>query len=121
MTDQERVFNLRERYLRDPIPTRLGNLASSLARLASSAALPARRATATYLLLETESFIEWTGPMVAPAIQPELADMQVELARWRLRYESLPAQQIDCAAVAELARHSSQRVLQWSGLLEQEP
>lgn len=118
MTDRERLQAKKERYLSDKITTRLGNLASSLARLATYVSRRSPREAVLHLLREAEYFIDWTGPQVAPEIQSDLAEMQVELARWRLRCDRSPSNEIDREAVASFARDSSQRVLQWSGLLE---
>ena len=47
---------LRERYLRDPLPIRLGNLASSLARIASCSENPKNHEVVTSVLEESKYF-----------------------------------------------------------------
>ena len=55
------VRSIRDRYLKDAIPTRLGGLAANLARVSSFAKNPGNR-DAVYLLLdESKWFIEWTA------------------------------------------------------------
>ena len=111
----------RERYMRDPCPIRLGNLASSLARVSSFAALPTRAATIPQLLDECKWFIEWTGPEVAPDIQPDLVRMQVDLALWQLRWERGEPTEDLRNELAREARAYSDLVLRWSGLLDDGP
>src|SRR5437762_10797329 len=80
------VQNQRERFMSDPVPVRLGNLASTLARVASCAAHPERHDLVYRLLTEAQYFIECTGPDADPAVQPDLVELQLELAFWRLRW-----------------------------------
>src|SRR5262249_43852711 len=95
------VERQRERFMRDPVPGRLGNLASTLARVATCAAQPAAAGRVPRLLLEAEYFIDCTGPDVDPAIQPELVRLQLELARWRRRWETAPQPLIGADLAAE--------------------
>ncbi len=111
------VQEQRGRFMQDPVAVRLGNLASTLARAAACAGHPARRDLVYRLLTEAQYFIDCTGPEADPAIQPELVDLQLQLARLRRRWQADP----DPGAASELARQSrqySQQVLEWSGLLE---
>jgi hypothetical protein len=115
----EHPYGTRERktrYLRDPVPIRLGNLASTLARISAYAARPDGRATVQNMLAEAVHFIEWTGPDVEDDHQSELARMQVELARWRLRWPIIEAA-AQGEALSARARALSDKVLEWSGLL----
>ena len=109
---------LRSRFLNDPPPVRLGNLASSLARVSSCASRPAQHATVLTLLDECKHFIEWAGPEAEPDIQPELVRLQVELALWQLRWRRLQSGDSAARDLASTAREAADRVLGWSGLLD---
>lgn len=107
-----------ERYLRDPLPVRLGNLASNLTRIASCSQRPSQLETVLSMLDESKHFIEWTGPEAAVEVQPELARLQVELARWQLRKDALLSDPLACVELSQAARDRAEQVLKWSGLLE---
>jgi len=102
------------RYLHDAMPTRLGNLASNLARIAACAER-GRNSTLPPLLRETQWFIEWTGPELALSQQMELVQLQIELARWQLRCRA-GADGIDYNGLAQIARTAGTQALAWSGL-----
>lgn len=51
---------IRECYLRDELPTRLGGLAANLARIKSFSSHPADRELVESLLEESKFFIEWS-------------------------------------------------------------
>ena len=108
---------IRERFLRDAVPVRLGNLASNLSRLASCARRPAQWETVLTLLSESERFIEWTGPEAADALQPELVRVQVELAWWGLRWPKVHADVPEQERLATQARSRADFILEQSGLL----
>ena len=77
---------IRVRYLRDPLPIRLGGLAADLARIASFAANPKNRDAVASLLEESKYFAEWTAPDAPPDIQAVLAEVQISLALWQRRW-----------------------------------
>ena len=52
---------IRERYLRDDLPVRLGGLAANLSRIKSFAAHDASRDAIESLIAESKFFIEWTA------------------------------------------------------------
>ena len=103
---------LRERYLRDPLPIRLGGLAADLARIASFAQNPLNRDAVTSLLEESKYFAEWTAPDAPIDIQAALAEVQTSLARWQRRWlAGTPAPQMQ-----EQAQRWSDQLLALSGL-----
>ncbi len=53
--------SVKTRYLRDPIPVRLGGLAADLARIGSTSANPNNGRVVQLLLEEARRFIEWTA------------------------------------------------------------
>ena len=77
---------IRQRFLRDPLPIRLGNLASDLARVASWSDNPANRAVVASVLEESKWFAEWATPEAPLETQALLAELQVMLAVWERRW-----------------------------------
>ena len=73
---------VKARYLRDPIPVRLGGLAADLARVGSAAANPANGQAVQVLLEEARRFIEWTAADLDVDVAGELMDLQLSLTLW---------------------------------------
>ena len=107
----------RVRFLRDPRPVRLGNLASTLARVSTCAGSASGHVTVQNALAEAIHFIEWMGPEAEPANQPNLVEIQVELAQWRILWPNLQDDS-RCCELGRRARELSDLVRGWSGLLE---
>lgn len=110
---------IRERYLRDELPVRLGELAANLARVKSFSGNPRNRDVVATLLEESKCFIEWTARDARPDVQAELVELQIKLARWEQAWARIWADPSQRAAVAEQAGRWSQRVLEMPGLLHQ--
>jgi len=70
------------RYLRDPIPVRLGGLAADLARIGSASASAANGEAVHVLLEEARRFIEWTAAELDVDVAGELVDLQLSLTLW---------------------------------------
>ncbi|MGH9853892.1 MAG: hypothetical protein ACREBD_28955 [Blastocatellia bacterium] len=107
----------RERYLRDPLPVRLGNLASNLARIGSFSNHPTMGEAAGKALDESLFFIEWTAADASLPQQAELIELRQLLARWRPEWAEIwndPGRRSETAAQAGVW---SQRILESSGLL----
>jgi len=109
---------LRDRYLRDPLPVRLGGLAANLARVRSFSDNPAHGDVVARLLEESAWFIEWSAPDAPVETQEALVDCQRELARWRLSWSHVWADSKRRAEVAERAGAWSQQLLNLSGLVQ---
>lgn len=109
---------LRERYLRDSLPVRVGGLAANLARVRSFSDNPAHLEIVARLLEESAWFIEWVAPDAPVETQVALLDCQRALARWRLRWAEIWADPRRRAEVAERAEVWSQRLLDLSGLVQ---
>lgn len=102
---------IRERYLRDPLPVRLGGLAADLARIASFSENPRNHAAVASLLEEGAYFAEWAAPDAPPEVQEVLADVQLHLAIWRRHWlDGRP----DSSMPAEAERWSD-RLMELSG------
>jgi len=108
---------IRERYLRDPLPIRLGGLAADLARVQSFSDNSNLRDAVEGLLEESRFFIEWAAPEAELEKQVALVELQRQLTRWQHSWPHIWADPAHRAAVAEQAGVWSERVLGMSGLL----
>ena len=104
---------MRQRYLRDPEPVRMGNLASDLLRLSSWV----RGRWKDDRIVDLMNQIAWMLEQNPEFASEELADMQREICHWRRIWPVEPAR----ALLAFRARKMSDRILELSGLLEPEP
>ncbi|MDZ7399045.1 MAG: hypothetical protein ONB37_02655 [candidate division KSB1 bacterium] len=109
---------IRERYLRDKLPIRLGGLAANLSRIKSFAANEANREAVLGLIEESKFFIEWTAAEAEIEKAAELIALQVELARWQRNWENIWSDTEQRQQVAEQSRRWSEKVLEISGLFE---
>jgi hypothetical protein len=111
------MAEVRERYLRDELPTRLGGIAANLARVSTFSRNPGNKEAVNRLLDESKFFIEWTAGEATVETAAELVELQVQLARWQRRWDEIWEDAPWRMEVAESARGWSNRVLQASGLL----
>ncbi len=109
---------IRERYLRDELPVRLGGLAANLARVISFSRNPINREVVNGLLGESKLFIEWTAGEAEVDVGAQLVELQVQLALWQLDWDRIWPDQGQRARVAEECRSWSDRILELSGLLK---
>ena len=104
---------LRERYLRDPLPIRLGNLASDLARIASCSENPKNHEVVMSVLEESKYFAEWAAAEAPPETQAILAEVQLQLALWHRRWLQGHPEPL----MQHEVRRWSDQLLEHSGLL----
>jgi hypothetical protein len=104
----------RQRYQQDSPPVQIGGLASNLSRIAWFAqrqdlqhALPVFR--------ESKYFTEWAAASCPREQQGDLAELQLQLARWERGW----GRQFRASEIAEEAQRWSTRLLQSAGLLSQ--
>lgn len=109
---------VQERYLRDPLPIRLGGLAANLARVNSFSGHHDHEETVRSLLTESKFFIEWTAADASLPQQIELLELQRMLARWGLAWDEIWNDSERRNLIAAQARQWSNRVLELSGLLQ---
>ena len=112
---------IRERYLRDKFPVRLGGLAANLSRIKSFAAHDASREAVESLIAESKFFIEWTAAEAEVNTAAELVELQIQLARWQYNWARIWDDQAQRRNVAEQSAAWSQRVLEMSGLVSRLP
>lgn len=108
---------IRTRYLRDALPIRLGGLAANLARIKSASTHQANVDAVSSMIDESKYFIEWTAAEAEAEVAAELVQLQLQLARWQRKWPSIWADATQRLAMAETAKHWSERVLDLSGLL----
>lgn len=104
--------SIRQRYVRDPLPIRLGGLAADLARIASFAENPQNRDAVASLLEEGKYFAEWAAPDAPLDVQECLAQTQIRLAVWHRQWVSGHPD----ARMREQAQRWSDQLLALSGL-----
>jgi hypothetical protein len=104
---------MRERFIRDESSVRMGNLASNLLRLNKWIRMRHNDGAIVDLMREIAWLMEWSGDLASA----ELADMQREICRWRRVWPVEQARHI----LSLRAFQMSNRILEWSGLLEQTP
>src|ERR1041385_114866 len=108
---------IRERYMRDPLPVRLGGLAANLSRIKSFSSNEASRETVASLIDESKMFIEWTAAQAETETAAQLVELQVQLARWQLQWQNIWADSSKRSQIAQQSSAWSKQVLELSGLL----
>jgi hypothetical protein len=109
----------KERFLRDPLPVRLGGLAADLARIASSARFTAGAASVSEMLEESQYYIEWTAGETKPDIAGELVDLQRMIVAWRSAWPEAQHSIKQRTLLSVQAKKWSDQVLSYSGILNQ--
>lgn len=109
---------IRERYMRDALPVRLGGLAANLSRIKSFSANEASRETVASLIDESKMFIEWTAAQAEINTAAVMVDVQVQLALWQLRWERILTDPAQRKQIAEQSGIWSKQILELSGLLK---
>ena len=109
---------LKDRYLSDLLPNRLGGLSANLARIKTLTGKAISQNTIEYLIRESKFFIEWTAMDADIDITVELVELQIQLALWQLRWTKIWADQAQRMEVAAQAQIWSDRILERSGLLD---
>lgn len=107
----------RERYLRDPLPARFGNLASNLSRIKSLSNHSTMGEAAGRVVDESIFFIEWTAADASLQQQAELAELRSLLTNWRLEWAEIWNDSEKRTGLAEQAGAWSEKILDRSGLL----
>lgn len=109
---------IRERYMRDPLPVRLGGLAANLSRIKSFSANDNSRETVASLIDESKMFIEWTASQADINTAALMVDVQVQLSLWQLRWHGIWQNEDKRKQLAEKSGLWSKQILEMSGLLK---
>ena len=108
---------IRERYLRDDLPVRLGGLAANLSRIKSFASNEGNKALVESLIEESKHFIEWTAGEAEIETAAQLVELQIELARLQFRLDRVWPDKDQRRQISEKSNAWSQQILKVSGLL----
>ena len=109
---------LRERFLRDPLPRRLGGLAATFGRVSSVARKSSDPTNVARLLEEAKYMIEWTAADAEPEIAAELVTMQTLVNLWLRAWDSASQHKEQRTLLSVQAKHWSDRTLDFSGLAD---
>jgi hypothetical protein len=107
---------MRERFMRDPLPRRLGGLAATLGRVSSVARKSSDPTNVARLMEEAKYMIEWTAAEAEPEIAAELVSMQRLINLWLRAWESAGQHKEQRILLSVQAKHWSDRALDFSGL-----
>jgi len=108
---------IRERYLTDEIPVRLGGLAANLSRIKSFVNNEKNKSLVESLIEESKHFIEWTARETEIDTAAKLVELQVELALWQIKLNQIWPDANQRKQISEKSNAWSQQVLMASGLL----
>jgi hypothetical protein len=109
---------LRERFLRDPLPRRLGGLAATLGRVSSVARKSSDPTNVARLLEEAKYLIEWTAAETEPEVAAELVSMQTQINLWLRAWGHASQHREQRTLLSVQAKYWSDRALDFSGLRE---
>jgi hypothetical protein len=109
---------IRERYMRDPLPVRLGGLAANLSRIKSFSANENSREVVASLIDESKMFIEWTAAQAEINTASVMVEAQIQLALWQIRWERIWTDADERKKIAEQSKVWSNQILELSGLLK---
>ncbi len=110
------IGELKERFSKDPVPVRLGGIASDLARLAGLVRSNANNPSSIEnVLMELKLFTEWVAKDINLSAQETVLSLQRNLADWSL-YGFENAQSND---IEKQAQNWSNTILDISGLLRE--
>ena len=108
---------LRERFLRDPLPRRLGGLAATLGRISSVARKSSDPNNVTRLLEEAKYLIEWTAADAEPEVAAELVSIQRLITLWLKAWTKTNQNREQWILLSVQAKQWSDRAMDFSGLL----
>jgi len=113
----ETIDRLRQRFLKDPLPIRLGNLAATLGRIASSARESSSPSVVADLLDEAKHLIEWTAADTEAETGAELVQLQRLISLWLCAWPKASTERPQRVLLSVEAKGWSDRVLDASGLI----
>jgi hypothetical protein len=116
MNKEERE-KLRERFMRDPLPRRLGGLAATLGRISSSARKSTDPNMVFNLLDEAKHLIEWTATETEPETAAELVRMQTMITLWQRAWEEASQNPKQRLLLSVQAKDWSDKAVDFSGLV----
>lgn len=109
-----------ERFVRDVVPIRLGGVSANLARIHAASMHDEHSELVRNMLKDSEYLIEWTAPDAEVDVAGELVELQVQLAWWHLQWQTIWNDIERRQQVTEQIGKWSERILDLSGLLNDE-
>jgi hypothetical protein len=109
----------REKYMRQPMPRRLGNLASNLNRIATYSDGSFSKESIFELVRESQYFAEWTAEGASLELTQSIVDMQRQLAKWKLHWDEVWQDENRKSQMQKQAKAWSDHIIEHSGLLEE--
>ena len=113
--DKEREDKLRERFLRDPLPRRLGGLAATLGCISSSARNSTDPNVVSNLLDEAKHLIEWTAAEAEPETAAELVRIQIMITLSQRAWDEASQNPQQRLLLSVLAKDWSDKAVDFSG------
>jgi hypothetical protein len=114
----KRYESHQQRFLREAVPLRLGELASALTQVRAAAEHSVRAASALHFIETCLFYVEWTQPETDSALQKELESLRQQLIEWLRAWPLVWDDTIKRDALASNANRWSQKVIEQSGLLD---
>jgi len=114
MKDKEK---LRARFMRDPLPRRLGGLAATLGRISSSARNSSDPVIVSNLLDEAKHLIEWTAAETSPETAVELVQIQTMISLWQRTWQESSQNPKQRVLLSVQAKNWSDKTVEFSGLV----
>jgi hypothetical protein len=111
-------INLKELHLRDPVPIRLGNLASSVKRLGYLIRSKKSEKTIYQLFQECRQFVVWTITEVEFEIEAQLTALQLAIEDWQNNFQTMNGDEKWREEINTACEQWSNRLLELSGLLK---
>ncbi|PJH75615.1 MAG: hypothetical protein CO064_05705, partial [Anaerolineae bacterium CG_4_9_14_0_8_um_filter_58_9] len=115
--DKVRQEKLRERFLRDPLPRRLGGLAATLGRISSSARKSTEATIVANLLDEAKHLIELTAADTPPETAAELVRIQTMISLWQRAWDEASQNPKQRLLLSVQAKDWSDKAVDFSGLV----
>jgi hypothetical protein len=109
--------DFQEKFLREPLPVRLGELAVSLAQIKSFSDHPAHSKITAHFIEESLCYVEWTVPDVEAHLRAELLEIHRQLSDWHTRWDNIWADDLQKQAAINQSKEWSDRMMEASGLL----
>ena len=108
---------LRERFMRDPLPRRLGGLAATFGRISSSARNSTDPNIVADLLDEAKHLIEWTAADTEPETASELVGIQTMISLWQRAWDDASQNPKQRLLLSVQAKGWSDKAVDFSGLV----
>lgn len=109
----------REKYMRQPMPRRLGNLASNLNRIAMYSNGSFSKENIYELIRESQHFAEWTAADASLELTLSIVAMQRQLARWKIHWNEVWQDETQKTQMQQQAKLWSDKMIEHSGLLQE--